>query len=190
MNLAARLEKQARPYLEPDERVDAAFRVQSGPSPYWVFLSAWILLFAARNHLIVATDRAIVVLDSTMWMQPKRLRERYPRNVQLGPTSGLWGSVMLDNNKKYWVHRRFKKYVAAADAALAHGRGVASSAGIAAPAQAHQQLPPPQPPQAMPARPDQWTNRPLAPTGNGWPAPQRGPQQRPPQSAPPRHLQP
>jgi hypothetical protein len=48
--------------------------------------------------------------------KPKSLLSRGPRNVRLGPLSGLWGQIHLD--QRYWVHKRFHKDVAAADQAL------------------------------------------------------------------------
>lgn len=76
------------------------------------------LLF--RTHHFVVTDRAITVLDASRWWAtfPSRLRQRHPRNVYFGQLSGLYGRFMLGNTE-YWVRRwRFRKDVAAADAAL------------------------------------------------------------------------
>ena len=76
------------------------------------------LLF--RSHHFVVTDRAITVLDSSRWWLtfPSRLRGRHPRNSYFGQLSGLYGRFMLGNTE-YWVRLwRFRKDVAAADAAL------------------------------------------------------------------------
>ena len=42
----------------------------------------------------------------------------FPRETRLGPFSGkLWSRLELGDNQ-YWVHRRFRKDVEAADATL------------------------------------------------------------------------
>lgn len=72
-----------------------------------------------RGHLIVVTDRAIVVLDaSRAWATfPTRLRLRHPRNVYFGRLSGLYGKFVLGNTD-YWAPRLSFKDAATADAAL------------------------------------------------------------------------
>jgi hypothetical protein len=155
VSLRSKLAERARPFLEPGEQIQAIFRAQSGPSPYWqipffvVFLIftcitlpdalRWgnsttalamalavgavaavliVLVVLVRVHPVVATDRAIVVLDATKWTnRPTRLRLRHSRDFRFGPMSGTWGTFVLDNTK-YWVPKQFHKDVAAADAAL------------------------------------------------------------------------
>lgn len=116
--LRDKLVERAQPYLEPGEQVQAVFTAQTGPSPYWVLLSSWIVIFSAGYSVVVVTDRAIVVLRASRWApsKPKALRMRGPRAVWLGPVSGLWDHIMLD--RRYWVHKRFHKDVMAADQAL------------------------------------------------------------------------
>jgi Protein of unknown function (DUF2510) len=118
VSLRSKLADRARRYLEPGEQLQAIFMAQSGPSPYWGLLTP-IMSFFSKFHQVVATDRAILVLDASMWTpaRPRQLRMRRPRDFYFGRLSGLWGSFVLDN-RKYWVHRRFHKDVAAADAAL------------------------------------------------------------------------
>jgi uncharacterized protein DUF2510 len=146
VSLRKKLAERARPYLEPGEHIQAVFKAQSGASPYWQGLIAGLVVFVALNlqaifhagflvtevgvvvalmiafsvlfrvHHVVVTDRAIVVLDASMWTnRPTRLRLRHPRNFYFGRMSRIWGKFVLDNTK-YWVHRRFHKDVAAADA--------------------------------------------------------------------------
>jgi hypothetical protein len=79
-----------------------------------------VSMLLSRIHHFVVTDRAITVLDASRWMPtfPSRLRQRHPRNSYFGRrTSGFWGMFELENTK-YWVRSRFRKDVAAADAAL------------------------------------------------------------------------
>src|ERR1700722_4856713 len=116
--LREKLAERAAPYLEPGEQIQSVFLAQSGPSPYWIFLSMWIVVIAGGYSEIVVTDRAIIVLNCGRLppSKPKSLRSRGPRNVVLGPPSGLWAKIQLD--QRYWVHRRFQKDVIAADQAL------------------------------------------------------------------------
>ena len=88
---------------------------QTGPSPLFSLISYWIVLIAGHYAIVVVTDRAIIVLDAHKWRpaKPKGLRLRGPRGTHLGPVSGLWGKVQLD--ERYWVHKRFHKDVRAAD---------------------------------------------------------------------------
>jgi hypothetical protein len=76
-------------------------------------------LVSIRSHLVVVTDRAIVVLDVSTWSPsgPARLRLRHPRNFHFGRRPGFRGQFVLDN-AKYWVPMLFRKDVAAANAAL------------------------------------------------------------------------
>jgi hypothetical protein len=119
MALRDKLAQRAHPYLEPGEQIQAVFLGQTGPSPYWSLLTAWVVILQAGYRTIVVTDRAIVILRNgrLVGSRAKALHLRGPRNIQLGTPSGLWGRVTLD--ARYWVHKRFHKDVAAADAALA-----------------------------------------------------------------------
>jgi Protein of unknown function (DUF2510) len=100
MGLRIKLARQARPFLAQDEHVQAVFRAHSG---------------SCICHLVVVTDRAIVVLDLSMWTyRPTRLRMRHPRNVYFG----CLGSFTL-GGRTYGVACRSRGEVAAADAALA-----------------------------------------------------------------------
>ena len=119
MALRDKLAQRAAPYLEPGEQIQSVFLGQSGPSPYWSLLTAWIVVLQAGYRTFVVTDRAIVILRNgrLVGSRAKGLHLRGPRNVQLGTPSGLWGQITLDT--RYWVHKRFHKDVMAADAALA-----------------------------------------------------------------------
>ena len=120
MALRDKLRGRAQPYLEPGEQIQAVWLGQSGPSPYYMFLSYWIIIIGGHYKVFVATDRAILVLDAGKMTpaKPKRLRVRAPRHIQLGPCGGLWGQIHIAGTR-YWVHKRFHKDIDAADAALA-----------------------------------------------------------------------
>jgi hypothetical protein len=118
MALRDKLARRAAPYLEPGEQIQAVLLAQSGPSPYWIFLSSLVVLFGAGYVIVVVTDRALVVLRAGRMSPsfPKRVHSRGPRTVWLDQPHGLWGKVHLD--RRYWVHKRFHKDVAAANAML------------------------------------------------------------------------
>jgi len=52
MSLRNKLAERARPYLAPDEQIQAVFIAQSGPSPYWAFLVG--LAFAIPYCMVYA----------------------------------------------------------------------------------------------------------------------------------------
>jgi hypothetical protein len=117
MSTHDKLANWARPYLEPDEEIQAVFLVQS-VSPYWILISILIGVFSDGYRTVVVTDRAIVLLRNGRMLgaRPKEVAQRRPRDEWLGDPKGIWGRVQLD--RKYWVHKRFHKEVVAADTAL------------------------------------------------------------------------
>ncbi len=118
MALRDKLAQRATPFLEPGEQIQSVFTAQSGTSPYWSFLSAWIVLVTAGYVTVVTTDRAIVVLRNgrLSGTRAKAPMARLPRQPMDAP-SGLWGQIHL-GGKRYWVHRRFHKDVADANKAI------------------------------------------------------------------------
>ncbi|MGH3247139.1 MAG: hypothetical protein ACRDOI_13130 [Trebonia sp.] len=119
MALRDKLAQRAAPFLEPGEQIQSIFLAQSGASPYWSFLSAWIVVITAGYATVAVTDRAVVVLRNGRFTgtRPKSLLARLPRQP-LDHPSGLWGKVHL-NGTRYWVHKRFHKDVEAGNAAIA-----------------------------------------------------------------------
>jgi hypothetical protein len=118
MALRDKLAQRATPFLEPGEQIQSVFVAQSGASPYWSFLSTWIVILTAGYVTVVTTDRAIVVLRNgrLAGTRANALTARLPRQP-MGDPSGLWGQIHLDG-KRYWVHRRFHKDVTAANKAI------------------------------------------------------------------------
>jgi hypothetical protein len=119
MALRDKLAQRAAPFLEPGEQIQSVFLAQSGASPYWSFLSAWIVIITAGYATVAVTDRAIVVLRNgrLTGSVAKSLLARLPRQPLDNP-SGLWGQLNLGGTR-YWVHKRFHKDVEAANAAIA-----------------------------------------------------------------------
>lgn len=133
MALRDKLAARVQPLLEPGEQVQTVFLTQTGPSPYWVLVTT-LIFFAVKRRIIVATDRAIVVIRAgTMsGTSAKEVLARLPRATRLGPVSGMWAKIEV-NGEQQWVHRRFHRDVASADAAV----------GAAQPQYAGAPLPPP-----------------------------------------------
>lgn len=117
MGLRETLVARVQPLLEPGEQVQAVIPAQTGPSPGWVLLLNQLLVFV-RRRLIVATDRAVVVVRAgvVLGLSAKEVRARLPRTTPLGPLSGLWDAVHLDG-ERLWVLRPFHRDVERADQA-------------------------------------------------------------------------
>lgn len=106
-----------RVFLEPDERIDYAFRATAGPrGAVWLgpapknggaILIAPVLLAAARalnvtNVIVAVTDRAIVLVRASQFAEhPREVMARLPRQTQLGPFEGR-GWITL-NGMHMWV---------------------------------------------------------------------------------------
>jgi hypothetical protein len=116
MALREKLRERVQPLLEPGEQIQAVFLAQTGPNPNFMFLT-WLVLFWTKYNVAAVTDKRIAVFRASRMApsKPRELAASYPRESKLGDSSGaLWGSFELDGTK-YWVHRRFRKDVRAAD---------------------------------------------------------------------------
>lgn len=119
MALRDKLRERLQPLLEPGEEIRQVFLAQTGPSPYFAFLT-YLIFFWTKYYVVAVTDREVAVLRAGMWTpaKPKTWYKRLPRATRLGaPMSGLWSSTVIDG-EKFWVHKRFHGDVAAADADL------------------------------------------------------------------------
>lgn len=120
MALRDKLVERAQPYLEPGETVRHVFMGQTGPSPFFAALTWLIILFAGNYFVFVVTDRAILMLKAGKLVpsKPKSLEARLPRDVVIGPLKGIWGQTNALGQERVWIHKRFHKDVAAADAEI------------------------------------------------------------------------
>jgi hypothetical protein len=126
-----KLEKNVQAYLEPGESVQAAFPATTGPNPWFLVLTGYLLLLPFMKFVIVAaTDRRILVLKASALgtTKPKEVLGTFPRDTKLGQVSGVYGKVDL-GGKRYYVHKRFHQDVRNVDA----GATAAESAPAASP---------------------------------------------------------
>ena len=109
MKLRAKLARQVAPFLAPGEQLQAVFRAQSCfglREARTVGLPLW--------HLIVVTDREILVLDLSLFKcRPTRVRLRESRNVYFGCSRRF-----TFGNQNYWVSSDVAEEIAAVDTAL------------------------------------------------------------------------
>jgi hypothetical protein len=104
-------------FLEPGETVEAVM-VGQKISGWWGLLT-YFWVFWNRFDAVIVTQKRILVLDCGKWTTgtPKSVLRELPRNTRIGPASGLWWKCTSLGEKLY-IHKRFHKDVAAADAAL------------------------------------------------------------------------
>jgi hypothetical protein len=117
--LRDKLQKAVAPHLEPGENVRAIFGAQT-KSQYFALISYWILVSQKAWRVVAATDRRIVVFQSGRWGMTKveGITAQVRRETQIGPTKGLW--YRFDGlGERLYIHKRFHKDVAQADAWVA-----------------------------------------------------------------------
>ncbi|MEM9611620.1 MAG: hypothetical protein AAF962_22555 [Actinomycetota bacterium] len=140
MAIRDKIQTNAQPHLQPGEQVQAVWAGQTHSQ--WLLLVLILVflplviwfLFANRYRTVVATDRRILVLDSGHWTMTKAnsVVAELPRQTPVGPASGLWFKSQTLGSSMY-VHKRFHKDIAEADAA----------AGLSAPVGGAPLAPPP-----------------------------------------------
>lgn len=125
MALRDKLRNRVEPTLEPGEQIQEVFLAQTGPSP-WFGLLTYLIFFAVKRRIVVATDRAIVVYSASFWTgtHPKGVLNRLPRNTTIGPLSGLWAKAIIGGEKVH-IHKRFHSDVERSDV----GAGATSAPG-------------------------------------------------------------
>lgn len=104
-------------FLQPGEQVQAVIGGQT-LSGWWGALSS-IVFFWNNYRAVLATDKRILVLHCGKWRmgKPQSIVRELPRNTKIGPATGFWWKSTTLGEKLY-VHKRFHKDVAAADAAI------------------------------------------------------------------------
>lgn len=106
-------------FLKPGEQVQAAIGGQT--SSGWLATVPILSLIVNSYSPVLVTDQRILLLDSGKWSmgKPKSVKAEFPRNIRIGPPSGLWWKCTALGDSKLYVHKRFHKDVEAADALLA-----------------------------------------------------------------------
>jgi hypothetical protein len=116
ISLRDKIAENSQQFLQPGEQVQAVIGGQT-LSGWWGALT-YLVFFFNKYRAIVATDRRILVLHCGKWRMgsPKSVVRELPRNTKIGPATGLWYKSESLGEKMY-IHKRFHKDVAAADAA-------------------------------------------------------------------------
>ncbi len=117
MAIRDKMRSNAAPYLEPGETIQAVFGAQT-KSQWFALISLWIIILSNAYRVVVVTDRRILVGRSGR-LSASPIREilfELPRATRIGPASGLWYKAAL--GERVYIHKRYHKDVAAADAAL------------------------------------------------------------------------
>jgi hypothetical protein len=103
-------------FLQPGEQVQAVIGAQT-LSGWWGALTA-LVFFWNNYRAIIATDRRIIVLHcgkARMGKPQSHVRD-VARSTRIGPATGLWYKTDALGETLY-IHKRFHKDIAAADAA-------------------------------------------------------------------------
>ncbi len=121
-SLREKLVAAAGPYLQPGEQVQQVYMARGGPSPYWAILT-YLVYFSITPRIVVVTNSRILVIPTGRMQVLKPMAgaaaKVLPRQTPLGPASGLWAATNV-GGEKLWVHKRFHKDIAAADAAIGY----------------------------------------------------------------------
>jgi hypothetical protein len=108
-----------QPHLEAGETVHAVFGAQT-VNQWWAVLTGLLLMLFVNHYIVVvATDRRILVCKSGRFTTTKatEVMRVLARATRIGPASGLWWKCESLGDKMY-VHKRFHKDIAAADAMI------------------------------------------------------------------------
>ena len=125
MAIRDEMRESAAGFLQPDEQIQAVIGAQTA-SPWATFLflvgggpfAQPLLSLFNRYRIVVATSQRILVLDAGKWFPDKAcgVITELPRSTRLGPASGHWHVIPV-NDKKLRVRRWFFKDIEMADAA-------------------------------------------------------------------------
>ena len=116
MALRDKIRTNVQPLLEPGEQIQEVLVGQKISG--WFGALSTLMLFWNRYYVVVASDRRIAVFDAGKWTttKPKALMNSVPRATKMGPAQGMWYKCMTLGPKPVYVHKRFHKDIAAADA--------------------------------------------------------------------------
>lgn len=123
MGIRDKLRSNAQSLLEPGETIQAVFPAQT-VSQYFALISYWIIILSNAYRVVVVTDRRILICRTGRFrVSPvKGVLMALPRHMRIGPAHGLWYKTDVLGETLY-IHRRFHKDIAAADAGMGAGAG-------------------------------------------------------------------
>ena len=118
MAIRDKLRANAAHLLQPGEVVQSVFVGQT-TSQWFALISIWIIIMKSPYRVVVVADRRILVCRSGRFRTTpvNEVIAELPRTTRIGPASGLWYKCQTLGDKLY-IHKRFHKDVASADAAL------------------------------------------------------------------------
>jgi hypothetical protein len=119
MGIRDQIAANVAPVLEDGETVQAVFSAQTA-SPYLALITYWLIVIGNAYRVVVVTDRRILVCHSGRFRtsQVKDVMRELPRSTVIGPATGMWYKTDALGETLY-VHKRFHKDIARADAAVA-----------------------------------------------------------------------
>jgi hypothetical protein len=117
MAIRDKMRANAAHLLESGETIQEIFGAQT-TSQWFALVSMWIILIKNAYRVVVVTDRRILVCRSGRLTTTKvgEVLHELPRHTMIGPASGLWWKCESLGDRLY-VHKRFHKDIAQADAA-------------------------------------------------------------------------
>jgi hypothetical protein len=117
MKIRDKMIERVTPFLEPGEQVEQVFAAQT-KSPYLALITYWLLVVGNPYRVVAATDRRVVVcrLRRFSGTAVTGIVSEAPRGTRIGPATGIWYKTQALGERLY-IHKRFHKDVAAADAA-------------------------------------------------------------------------
>jgi len=109
MSIREKIRARSAAYLEDGEQYQGGFVGIAGMSPWAYSLFGAFLAFFATMMIVVATDRAILIMRAgkLTTATPKELLARLPRDTPLGDPRGVWGRILEGTDVEMYVHRRF-----------------------------------------------------------------------------------
>jgi hypothetical protein len=117
MAIRDKMRNNAAHLLERGETIQQVFPAQT-MSQYWAIVSHWVMVFKVGFRVVVVTDRRIMVCQAGRFAPTKvnGVVNELPRHIMIGPARGLWYRFEILGERLY-VHKRFHKDIAQADAA-------------------------------------------------------------------------
>jgi len=118
MKIRDKMIERVTPFLEPGEQVEQVFAAQT-KSPYLASITYWLLVVGNPYRVVAVTDRRIVVCSLRRFSGTAvtGIVSEAPLGTRIGPATGIWYKTAALGDRLY-IHKRFHKDVAAADARL------------------------------------------------------------------------